>query len=225
MDANGKQHPGPALIVAGGDAIDPAVLIDLPSPAWVVAADSGLDHALSLGLRPDFVVGDMDSVDPASLATIEESGVPVERYPADKDATDLELALSRVISRGHEETVVIGGHGGRLDHLLGNALLVTADRFAATRIEWRIGTTRVFVVRSHFPARIDGTAGDVVSILPVGGDAVGVTTSGMRWPLDGARLPTGSTRGISNLLTDRHGTVTIDGGVVLVIHERTPSDA
>lgn len=225
MDASTDKHSGPALIVAGGDAIDPAVLTDLPSPAWVVAADSGLDHARSLGLHPDLVIGDMDSVDPGTLAAVERSGVPVERYPADKDATDLELALERVIAGGFGQAIVIGGHGGRIDHLLGNALLVAADRFAAVRIEWRIGSTRVLVVRPHHPARVEGTAGDVVSILSVGGDAVGVTTSGMRWPLTGARLPTGSTRGISNQLTDREGTVTVADGVLLVTHERTPSDA
>ncbi len=225
MDASTEKHPGPALVIAGGDAIDPAVLSDLPSPAWVVAADSGLDRAGALGIRPDLVIGDMDSVDPATLAAVERSSVPVERYPADKDATDLELALERVISRGLAQAIVIGGHGGRLDHLLGNALLFAADRFAAVRIEWRIGTTRILVVRPNHPGRIEGEDGDTVSILSVGGDAVGVTTSGMRWPLGGAPLPTGSTRGISNLLTGREGTVTVDGGVLLVIHERNPSDA
>ncbi len=221
MDVDAEDRGGFALVVAGGDEIERAILVDLPTPAWVIAADSGLDHAIALGIRPDVVIGDMDSVDLDLLATVERAGVLVERFPADKDATDLELALDRVIAQGLERAIVIGGHGRRFGHLLGNALLIAAGHFAEVHIEWWIGTTHVAVVRQNHPAHIKGSAGDIVSILAVGGDAGGVTATGLRWPLDDAQLVAGSTRGIGNRMTDPEGTVTVGDGVLLVIHERT----
>lgn len=202
-----------AVVVLGGDPVDPGVLEELPAARWVVAADSGIDHAARIGLDVDVLIGDMDSVSDHALATHDG---PLERHPADKDATDFELALGLVAERPNiDRVIVVGGHGGRLDHLLANASVLASDRYSTLSMEWIAGDTRVHVVRDH--CELHGVPGDTVSLLAIGGDAIGVTTRGLRWPLSGARLAAGEARGISNELSSPVATVSITGGRLLAI--------
>lgn len=210
-----------AIVVAGGAPVDPRVLDGLPRGARVIAADSGLGHARTLGLDADVVVGDMDSVDPAALAEAAAAGALVVQHPVAKDATDLELALGWAHAAGHRRTVVIGGAGGRISHLLGNAAVIASPAFADMDVEWHLARATIRVVRPASPAHIEGAAGDLVSLLAVGGPAEGVTTAGLRWRLTGATLGPGSTRGISNEMTDAAAGVTLGSGVLLAVHERT----
>lgn len=221
METSPPPTPSYVVVLAGGDAVDPKLATRLPADARIIAADSGLAQAGLLGLTPDLVIGDLDSVDPTDLAEAQAADVPVERHPEDKDATDLELALDRAVSMGHSNVILIGGHGGRLDHLLGNALVLASDRFGGVHVEWWISDTRVVVARSGEPTRLTGTFGDVVSLIAVGGPAAGVTTEGLRWTLDNETLTPGSTRGISNELIAGTATVTVSSGVLLLIHDGT----
>jgi thiamine pyrophosphokinase len=181
----------------------------------VIAADSGLDHAHELGVAVDVVVGDLDSVDPDTLAAAELAGTIVERHPTAKDATDLELALLAARDRGALEIVVVGGHGGRLDHFLANALLLASPALADVRVRARIGDADVFVVRDR--VELTGAPGALCSLLPVGGPAEGVRTEGLRFPLAGETLFPASTRGVSNELVATAATVSLEHGVLLAI--------
>jgi len=205
--------PSAAVVVAGGPEPGPEVLGELPSPAFVVAADSGLDHARRLGLAVDLVVGDLDSVSEAALADF--TG-PVIRHPVEKDATDLELALDLVAARSAiTRAVVVGGHGGRLDHLLATAGLLAAERYAALDIVWLAGPARVTVI--HAQTILHGARGETVSLLPAGGPAAGVTTTGLRWDLAGATLDPGRTRGVSNVFLGAVATVRVAEGAILAV--------
>lgn len=207
----------PAIVVTGGDPVDPHLADGLPSNAYVVAADSGLSHAVHLGLAVDVLIGDMDSVDSEAAERAVASGTVIERHPVDKDGTDLELALRHVAAAGYRSVIVLGGKGGsRLDHFLGNALALGAPEFRDLDIEWRVTDTVLRVVRTS--SRLIGVPGDIVSLLPLGGDAVGVTTTGLRWALNDDTLSPGTTRGISNELTRREATVSLREGTLLVIH-------
>lgn len=210
-----------AVVVIGGDPIDPDVLTRLPEQRYVVAVDSGLDEAMRLGVAPDVVIGDMDSVSSEALERSAATGVEQILHPTDKDATDLELALDHVCDEGYRRATLFGGYGGRMSHFLGNALVLAAPKFAGMALEWHVGRTTVTVVWPGTPLTIDGDAGDLVSLLAVGGDAGAVTTTGLRWPLTAAQLATGSTRGISNEMVAARATVAIGGGALLVLHERT----
>ncbi|GIU93502.1 MAG: thiamine pyrophosphokinase [Acidimicrobiia bacterium] len=202
-----------AVVVTGGAGLTPAVLEELPDRPWVVAADSGVDHAVALGLRVDLVVGDLDSATPDALA---ESNAPVERHPADKDATDLELALRAAASRpGIRRVIVLGGHGGRLDHLLGNAAVIASPQWAHLQVEWVAGSDRAVVI--HDVARLHGTPGDPVSLVPVGGPVTGVHTHGLRWPLRGATLSPFSSLGVSNRMLRSVAEVRVGSGVLLAV--------
>lgn len=202
-----------AVIVIGGDAVPPEALDDLPDRAWVIAADSGLDHAARIGLRVDLAVGDMDSVDASQLA---RHRGPVDVHPVDKDATDFELALDHAIERPNiERIIVLGGRGGRIDHFLANASVIASNRFASAEIEWMAGTTRIVVVRHH--AQLHGVPGQTLSLLPAGGAVSGITTTGLKWQLVDADLPFGSTLGISNMFSKPVATVRITSGCLLAI--------
>jgi thiamine pyrophosphokinase len=207
------------LVVAGGPpppaADAEAALAGLPDPVAVVAADSGLAHARTWGLRVDLVVGDMDSVDGAVLAEAEVAGTIVDRHPVAKDATDLELALERALAYRPDRVVVVGSRAGRFDHLLAEITLLAADRWASTRVEARVDGARVTVVRDATELR--GQPDDLVSLLPVHGDAIGVTTEGLAYPLHAEDLPAGTSRGVSNVLLGTAATVDLASGVLLAI--------
>ena len=190
-----------AIVFAGGESPLPSDR-DVLEGDLVIAADGGLEIAAALGITVDYVVGDMDSVSTATLDEAVAAGATAERHPADKHATDLELALSRAVAAGATDIVVVGGYGGRLDHLLGNALLLAAAEMSRTRITWYVGDTAVSVARPGMSVVVHGESGDLVSLLPVAGVAGGIRTSGLRWRLDGETLAPGSTRGISNELTE-----------------------
>ena len=122
--------------------------------AYVVAADSGVHLAAPLGLHVDLVVGDFDSADPVVVDRAVADGALLDRHPAAKDATDLELALETAYVWGAERIVVVGGGGGRLDHLLGNLMLLASPRWRATAIEAWISDAHVAVVRGDEPPTV-----------------------------------------------------------------------
>lgn len=187
--------------------------------AIVIAADSGLHRARLTGTPVDHLVGDLDSVDPRLL---DHLGTTVlHRHPADKDATDGELALD-LASRLHRSDerrplVVIAGGGGRLDHLLADLALLGSALTEPFEVRAHLGGVLVSVLRPDHPIRIDGTRSELVSLLPHGGPVTGLTTQGLRWPLRDARLAFGTTRGISNELVTGEAEIRIATGVLLVI--------
>jgi thiamine pyrophosphokinase len=211
-----------ALVFAGGDAPAPDD-VPLLAAEIVIAADSGLDHARALGVAVDLVVGDLDSVDPATLEAAVAAGTAVERHPAAKDATDLELALDAALDRGATRVHVVGIGGGRLDHFLGNVLLLASARYAGVGVEARVGGARVTVVHDH--VELHGTPGVLCSLLPLGGPAVGVLTDGLKFPLRRETLPPGTTRGVSNEFLDARASVSLDAGVLLAVVPDPRKDA
>lgn len=210
--------PTIALVVFGGgrpdlgrlDAV--ADVVDL-----VVAADSGAAALDALGRTIDVVVGDMDSIDPSLLDRLERDGTSIERHPATKDATDLELAIRAAIDRGATVLHVIGGHGGRVDQSFANAFVLSSTEFAAVEMHAVLDSARLSVVHGGGAVTFEGAPGDVVTILPMHGAAIGVRTVGLEYPLHGETLPAGTTRGVSNVQLDRTVTVTIESGTAVVI--------
>ncbi len=200
-----------AVVFTGGDPPPAEAARWIPAGAWVIAADSGLDHAHRLGFTADLLVGDLDSV---SLNAADRHEGDLERYPEDKDCTDLELAMEAAVPVAHL-VMVVGGYGGRLDHLLANAELLADHRWSAARIIWLAGEDLATVVRHR--ARLRGRPGDLVSLIPLGGHAIGVTTEGLQWVLGDATLAAGSTRGVSNRFSETIGRVSVRQGALLAV--------
>ncbi|HEX5367003.1 MAG TPA: thiamine diphosphokinase [Acidimicrobiales bacterium] len=191
------------------------MLGDLGPAPVVVAADSGLEHAAALGLLAGWVVGDMDSVDARVLATAAGTGVTVDRHPAAKDATDLDLAVARALAARPSRLVVVTGAGDRFDHALAVALSLAAPDLPPVPTEAFVGAAHLWVVRGL--VALPGRRGDLVSLLPLHGPARGVRTSGLAYPLEDEDLLPGSTRGVSNVWADEVATVTVRSGVLLAV--------
>jgi thiamine pyrophosphokinase len=207
-----------AIVFAGSGTVTPAVRAHLPEAADVIAADSGLAVANALGVHVDLLVGDLDSVEPSAVEIAEASGTAVARHPAEKDATDLELALDAAVDRGARGIVVVDGGGDRLDHLLANLLLLTSARYAGVAVTAFAGTAQVGVVRGGDPPLpIAGEPGTLVTLVPVGGAARGIVTSGLRYPLRDEELAPGTSRGVSNELVEPVATIRLASGALLVV--------
>jgi len=210
------------VVVAGGDPVDRRLRDRLPPDAHVIGVDSGVDHALAIGLAVHEAVGDLDSVSPAGLAAVQGAGAHIERHPVLKDATDLELAVDRAVALRPRSLILLGGAGGRLDHLLGNVLLLARPDLADLDPMALMGPATVTVVHGGRSRTLRGRPGELVSLLAVHGPVGGVTTTGLRWPLSGATLRPGTSWGVSNELLAEQASVAVATGVLLVVQ---PGDA
>ena len=199
-------------------------------PGWddgvdrVIAADGGYARALGLGLNPDALVGDLDSLDPALVRAAEAAGVRVRRASTDKDESDAELALLEAVDAGATRVTVLGAFGGpRLDHALANVWLLAHPRLAGIDLALLDATARVVLVTapgldgSAVTRSLPGRTGAIVSLLPFGGDVAGVTTSGLRYPLRDEPLRSGPARGLSNVRIAQGALVTLRAGRLLVV--------
>ncbi|MEY2422552.1 MAG: thiamine pyrophosphokinae [Acidimicrobiaceae bacterium] len=204
------------VVVAGGDRAAEAPTV--PADAFVIAADSGVDYAHAIGLRVDVAIGDFDSISPEGLTRAEAEGARIERHPAAKDHTDLELALDEAVRVGATDIVVLGVGGGRLDHLLANVLLLASPKFASCGLTTLDGAVRVHVVHAgHAATPLPGAVGELVTLLPVGGSALGITTEGLRYPLQNEPLATGTSRGVSNVIDTLPASVQLEAGTLLAV--------
>jgi thiamine pyrophosphokinase len=217
-------HASCIAVVTGGGPISTSRSVRSDGPfVAVVAADSGLDGALRVGLRPTVLVGDLDSISAAGLEWATEHGVPVERHDPDKDDTDTALAVRHAASMraatGATGMRLLGGDDvARLDHLLATVICLgdrSLDLFE--HVTAQIGTTDVRVLHPGRRTELQLEAGHVFSLLALHGDCSGVEVSGARWPLADAFVEAGSTLGVSNESLGRPVTVAVRSGVLTVL--------
>lgn len=204
------------VVVAHGE-LDPRDAGQLADADLVIAADGGALALERIGRRPDLLVGDLDSIDAALLDRLVAAGVRVERHPTDKDASDTELGLEAAVASGATSVVLIGAtRGERLDHELANLLLLVDPALAGRDVRAVHGATTVRVAFAGTRIAL-GRPGDLVTLLPIGGDAIGVRTVGLRWELEGATLALGRSRGLSNEVVAADASVELERGTLLVV--------
>jgi thiamine pyrophosphokinase len=215
-----------AILVGDGDVPTRAAL-DAAWPGWdadaglVVAADGGATKALAAGLAPDLVVGDADSLGPDGLAAVRAAGILVELAAVEKDESDLELAVAAAVVRGATRLTILGALGGaRFDHALANAWLLAHPALIGRVAVLLDDATRVRLLdATAAPAevRLDGAPGDLVSLFPFGVDAVGVTTTGLAYPLRDEPLRSGPARGLSNVRSGPEARLALRAGRLLIV--------
>jgi len=184
----------------------------------IIAADGGLQHIRKMEMIPDVVIGDLDSVTNADLEWLKANSVEIIRYPADKDETDLELAISFAAKSKNSRIRIAGGAGGRTDQLLGNIFLLLQPELSGIDLKLDDGLEETFLIHSN--TKIKGSPGDVVSLLPLNGSAAGIKTTGLKYPLFGETLYPEKTRGISNVMLADLATIQLEKGVLLCVHTR-----
>jgi len=210
---------GVVVIIAGSGIEDLEFLrrrMEAARPEAVLCADGGARYARALGIVPDLIIGDMDSLDAELLRTFAENGVAVERHPARKDETDTRLAITRALAMNPRMIMVFGALGRRLDHSLANLGLLMAGLEKGVPIKLIDEDSEVFVVTGT--ATISGEAGQTVSIFPWGGQARGITLEGFEYSLFSEAVTIENPYGISNRLTAAAGRIRVDAGCLLVIH-------
>ena len=179
---------------------------------FILCADGGTRHALALGLTPSLIIGDMDSL-PATFNLKPETFI---RFPADKNETDLELAINHALTLNPEAILILAALGGRMDQTLANIALLSNCQLATRNIKLTDGVEEIFFCCTQ--AQIQGRSGDIVSLIPWQGEVTGVFTENLRWHLHHETLYPDKTRGISNEMTAEVATVTITNGLLLIVH-------
>lgn len=193
---------------------------------YLIAADGGANHLMKMGILPDIVIGDLDSVDEDTLFELVSAEVDIQQYSEDKDETDFELALRYALELHPDAVVIIGALGGRLDQTLANLSILTDPALAPLDIRLDDGVEEAFFCRASAAkggqAAISGRSGEIVSLIPWNGPVEGVTTEGLQWPLYAETLYPDKSRGISNVMLTGSASVNFQSGLLLVVHRRLP---
>ena len=217
-NAEGAGRPVAAVFLDGAYGDPPWYLALAGRADIVLAADGGARMLAALGVTPDAVVGDLDSLDGETAALLESEGVEFLRYPVRKDQTDGELAVDEALRRGAGE-VLLAGATGALDHMLGH--LAILRRLAACGIPARLVAPELSVTVLTAPRSVSlaAPAGTRVSLVPVG-DGVVVTLTGLDYPLEHGTLPADGCLGLGNHVTaDGSATIVVQHGVSVVVVE------
>ena len=181
---------------------------------FILCADGGTRHAIELGLVPNVIVGDMDSL-PENFQVSDFSGEFI-LFPKDKNETDLELAIDHALSLNPDQILILAALGGRMDQTLANISLLSNSLLISHNIKLTDGVEELFFCRDH--AQVEGRSGDIVSLIPWQGEVTGVFTENLRWHLHYETLYPDKTRGISNEMTAEIATVSITSGLLLITH-------
>ena len=208
-----------AVVVAGSSLTAELETAELAAADLLVAVDGGAEALAKVGLVPALLVGDMDSVSTRTREALETQGVEVVLLPTAKDETDTEAALHLVVGRGADEVTIYGALGGpRLDHLVGNLLLLAAPWLAGIGVRMVDERHEAFLVQGDVV--LGGECDDIVSLLPLTPEVKDVRTQGLLYPLVGESLFQSATRGVSNAMTGAEARVTHGDGILLLIHYR-----
>ena len=213
------------VIFANGELpdLDAARALLLPDD-YLIAADGGANYLLKMGILPEIVIGDLDSIDDDTLFDLTSADVEIKQYSEDKDETDIELALTYAVELRPDAILIVGALGGRLDQTLANLSILTDPTLPGIDIRMDDGLEEVFFCRASAgkggQAEVKGRSGDTVSLIPWHGSVEGVYTEGLQWPLYGETLFASKSRGISNVIVNDTASIRIQSGLLLVVHRR-----
>lgn len=205
------------IIFANGNLPNPEKARTLLRPDdFILCADGGTRHALALGLTPNVVIGDLDSVTDEERRKMKELDVETIQHPTDKNETDLELAINHALTLNPSQILILAALGGRMDQTLANIALLSDLRLSTFDIRLSDGVEEIFFCRDQ--VQVKGRSGDIVSLIPWQGEVTGVFTENLRWHLHHETLYPEKTRGISNEMTADVATVSIKSGLLLITH-------
>jgi thiamine pyrophosphokinase len=190
----------------------------LRSSDLIICADGGAEYVIKCGLTPDALIGDLDSIDEELLKKIENTKCKVRKYPRNKDYTDTQLAIDYAIKMGTKELIMVGSVGDRIDHSLANIFLLT--KLIKKNINACIINEKNTIYITEKLITLTGCLGDIVSLIPVGGDVKGIYTEGLEYKLTGQDITMGDPIGISNIFVNENVEIRVESGLLLVIKSR-----
>lgn len=186
----------------------------------VIAADRGVAYAGKLGIRPDYIVGDFDSY----IGEMAE-GIPVERYPSQKDYTDTHLAVEKALGLGSDTLTILCGTGGRLDHFMANLAILSMCCRKGVDAYMVDPWNRMRMLRSGITIEKVRQYGTYVSLLAYSDQVTGVTLTGFKYPLHEAVLNNAESLGASNELVQEKGKIELKEGILLMIESKDVKSA
>jgi thiamine pyrophosphokinase len=208
------------VIFANGELPEPKEIAKrIHKDDFLIAADGGLNHMTALGLRPNLIIGDMDSVDKEKLEFYRTQNISIKKLPADKDQNDLELAIGAALEMDPTIIWIIAALGNRIDQTLVNIFLLTREDLIGIDTHLIDGKRDVFLIRNE--VALQGETGQRVSLIPLNGPVEGIRTEGLQFPLNNETLFPDMTRGVSNRLTEVPAKISIEDGLLLCVHELT----
>jgi thiamine pyrophosphokinase len=211
-----------AVIFANGNFNPSAsILSTLRDDDLLIAADGGAKYCLAAGLWPNTVIGDMDSLSHSLMQDLKNHGSQLVEFSPDKDKTDLELALTYAVQQGALDILLLGLLGGRLDQSMANILLLTRNEWKDLNLIVSDEPDIAYLMHENDTVSIQGKPGDIVSLIPLSKVVTDVTTHGLRWQLDQAKLIMGSTLSVSNELLKTNAKIQIGSGKLFLIHRDT----
>jgi thiamine pyrophosphokinase len=200
----------------------------LQADDYLIAADGGARHLLKMGILPEIVIGDLDSIDEDILFDLTSAEVEIKQYSEDKDETDLELALGYAVELRPSAILIVGALGGRFDQTIANLSILTDPTLPGIDIRMDDGVEEVFFLKASAAnggqVQVQGRSGDIVSLIPWRGPVEAVHTEGLRWPLYGETLFSDKSRGISNEMVKNDASIRIQSGLLLIVHRRQPEE-
>ena len=212
--------PLTAFIFANGSTEDgPFVQRELATAAdaWVIAADGGARQAQYYGRTVKTVIGDLDSLDDAELAHLKEQGTDIRRFPPEKNETDLELAILYAAQNNFQRIRIFSALGGRLDQTLSNIYLLALPPLRNLDVRLLAGKQQAWLIYPGITTLL-GASGDTISLIPIAGEAHGIRTHNLYYPLLDETLRFGPARGVSNVMQTETASVSFTEGVLLVVH-------
>lgn len=204
-----------ALIIGNGSDIEKVCFENIDID-YVICADGGLEKAGRLGLKPDLILGDFDSVDSHILEKYKQLKIETVTFPSEKDYTDMELAVEYAVQKGFKHVVMIGASGTRLDHTLANIQLLEKYHFMGIDLEIIDNNNHIKIISDNTDIKIKYKKDYFVSLVPVTETIEGLTLEGFKYPLDNVIVKRGTTFLISNEITQKTGRIILKKGTALV---------
>ena len=211
------------LIVSGGSIADDFAKqwIGQYQPDYIIVADSGMEFMRRVGLKPDRIIGDFDSVKEDTLSFFKEQPeIVFQELNPIKDDTDTEFAIRQAIALGAKEIIILGATGTRLDHVLGNVALLGIGLKEGVSIQLVDSHNRIRMIDKPLKLRKEEQFGNMLSVLPYAGEAKGVTLNGFKYPLKNHTMESFSSLGISNEIVAAEAEISFEEGILLIIESR-----
>jgi thiamine pyrophosphokinase len=182
----------------------------------IICADGGANQAARLGIVPDMVIGDMDSIEEKHRLELQSVGAQFFPFSTDKDFTDTQLAMEIAEEKGAKSITIWGGTGNRLDHSLAN--IFSAIRYVNSGIHVQLESPKETIYYVKDQLSLHGNIGDIVSVLALGEEASGVSLTGLKYPLVKATLEANLPIGISNSMVTSDALIQVESGILAVFH-------
>lgn len=204
-----------ALIIANGNINNINILKGIEKEYdFILAADGGTNYCIKASILPDLIIGDLDSISSEILKISRKNNIPIEKFPAKKDSTDTELAIDYLINKGYKDITLMGVTGSRMDHTLGNILLLS--KLMDNGVKGKITDEYNVIYLVQDGLTLSKERNSFLSVIPITNSGIIISLKGFEYELDNKEVSFASTFCISNKIIEDKGRIKIHKGKALV---------